>query len=678
MAIPFDDTRHALRPIIKMWTKLLDRAHEQKKPFQEVADECMQFFCASAGWMWDKKNKNKFWTGTVAPRFRMTVAKAFELVALFAPVLAHRNPVRTVTPRRPLELDPLIFQQLAQQMGLPPPMADGPVDPVTGMPMDPAMMLFQQAGQMEQMQAAVDKSRAELLSRILNFTPNEMPGDGLQQHNEDAVTEALVKGMGVTWTELWTPPGGGQPLIVQTQDTCDYLLVDPDAEKWEDAWWIARKCIHPIWQVEDEYPAVRGLLEGKGNLESAASQADTNEMKDIHRRMGKTNDILVYWKIWSKMGIGERLSGVKTDLKDALREVCGDYCYIVIARDIPFPLNLPTEMLSTSTDDEIAQAVSWPVPYWKDNRWPCSLLSFYKEPRQIWPIAPLKPGLGELKFINTMISHLANRIWTSSRDFWAVLKSASENLRKTLEDGGDQSFIEIEGVHQSIDNVVKILQQPQTNMDVWQILQAVMELFDKRVGLTELLYGLNPGRTQPRSAAEMQVKQASISVRPDYMAQKVEQWMTEQARREGITSRLLLRGQHVANILGQMGAMLWDLHVATDDPELAVREFEYRIEAGSARKPDKNRMVANVTDAMPMFVPVLQGYAQMTGNTQPLNDLIAKWGRAVDEDVSGMLLPPMPPPMPVEGNPPPGEGGSPPRGGPSSNGKSKPKNRVSA
>lgn len=623
------EAHEPLRQLVQGWLGKIRTASKHREAFFNVADECMQFFCAEDGFMWKDKFKSRFWKTDVNPKFQMTVNKAFELVALFGPVLYSRNPVRTVTPRKVLDLPPELF----------------------GSPADPAgQMAQQQAMLFAQQEARLDEARATLLSAYLNYTPNELPGGGLKQHAELAITEGLIKGRGVLWTEVHQTPGSPRKIVGSFFDCVDNLYIDPDATSLEDAKWIAKKCVHPYWEVEREYGLEPDSLKDKAQYESAWSQGErvADETAKTDRAAGKTNDLIVYYKVWSKMGCGARLSGMQPDLTTALDAALGDYCYLAIAESVDYPLNLPGAALLTQTDQEIQAAAAWPIPFWRDERWPCSVLDFYRKPGSAWPIAPLAPGIGELKFVNVFISHLANRIWSSCRDFVAVAKSAAEEVRQQIQSGDDLAVLEISQLNGSINDIVAFLQHPPVNKDAWQIIAAVMEMFDKRVGLTELVYGIST--KQMRSAAEAAARQEQVSVRPDYMAGKVEEFMTEAARREGMATRWFVDPPTIASVLGPMAAMAWQQLVLNADVDRVVGEMEYRVEAGSARKPNRDRDVANVNEAMPMLGPMLDGHANATGDTKPINALVQAWGRVTDTDVDGFLMgpriPPLPPPMP--------------------------------
>lgn len=637
---------HPFRPLVSQWREKIRLAWEYKKThFQEDADEAMAFFDGPYDWLYGitrlRTSRGFTYQGDEdlpRPSFCMTVNKVAELVQLFGPALYHRNPVRQVNPRKPPELPPEFLALLPPEM----------------------QQQYQTIAMQAQQGRWVDAARAALLEHYLNFTPTAL---NLQEHARQMITEALIKGMGVLWPEVYQPVGAAYRMVGSFFDTVDNLLIDPDAESLLEARWVARRCIHPVWQVEDEYGIPRGTL--RGNVESLARQATVNVDPDgdYWRRQGRTNDLLVYWKIYSKMGIGHLLMGTRMRSEaNAFWDMFGKYVYLVVTDEVPWPLNLPPGALESATsDDDIKLRFQWPTPYWAEDGWPFSYLVFHTKPRQVWPVSHVKPGMGELKFINWVFSFLASKIRVACRDFIAIAKSAGEEIKNIIQNGQDYTLIEIEKAHGTISEVVQFLQHPNFNGDIYRVLEAVMNNLEKRLGLTELIYGLS-GR-QMRSASEAQVKSDQIQIRPDDMAQKTEVTMTDVARKEALACRWHLTAQDVAPMLGAEGAYWWGQLVESADPAQIIHQLEYRIEAGSARKPNRERDAANMRDAMQTLFQPLYAYAQATGNVGPINALIAAWAKSLDMDAEKFLLPPPPPPQPPAGQPP--EEGGPPPGGPS-------------
>jgi hypothetical protein len=229
----------------------------------------------------------------------------------------------------------------------------------------------------------------------------------------------LLKGRGCLWTELTPRPAPRSASSTSQFDTVDNLFIDPDAPSLEKATWIARRCVHPVWQVERQYGLKPGTL--KGNMESQAIQAEIAVSDDAQfdRKRGLTNDLIVYWKIYSKMGIGGRLTGLNRRFRGPL-EMFGDYCYLVVAKDVPFLLNLPPELMNgrvrpgPEVASEVLDRVAWPTPFWAHGGWPVSCLDFHKVPNCPWPMAHLRAGIGELKFLNWAMSFLAGKIRNTS------------------------------------------------------------------------------------------------------------------------------------------------------------------------------------------------------------------------------------------------------------------------
>jgi hypothetical protein len=241
------------------------------------------------------------------------------------------------------------------------------------------------------------------------------------------------------------------------------------------------------------------------------------------------------------------------------------------------------------------------------------------------------------------------------RDFIAIQKSAGEELKEAILHGRDLTLLEIEAAHGTISEVVQFLDHPQINGDIWKVIQAITHNFEQRTGLTELMYG--ESTVQMRSAEEANVKGNAAQARPDDMAKKVEQAMSKVSRKEALAIRWHLGPQDVVEIFGQTVAQFWGQLVNSADLYAVTRQLDYRIEAGSTRKPNKDRDAANAQQAMQILFAPFMGYASHTGNFGPANALIQFWAKTVDMDASGMMLvaPPPPPPMP------PPQGSHPPR-----------------
>lgn len=611
-----------LRPLVSGWTGKLERAAESRKKWREVADECMLFYSKSAAAMWDPQYTRKFWRGVEAPRFRLSINKAFELVAIFGPNLFWDVPHRTVEPKKSLSVPQELFQQDPQ-----------------------GQQIYEQLMVRQKFEESTDRVISYLMNAWLNYTPQEQPGGGLAGHSELAIVDALIKGRGVMFTRPYTFSGSGRTLTGSFREMPENLFIDPDFTTLADAKWICLRHVDPHWSVERRFQLPANTLKNQSSLESSWSYGESrgDPNASLHRVSGQTNDMVVWFEFFSKTGPGARLTGLDTPIKEHLEEVVGDYAYIAVAPTVPYPLNCPTEKLRTMTDDEVRRTFEWPVPLWADDRWPCQVLDFYPDPESAWPIPPLAPGLGELKFLNFLVPWLCNRIWTSSRDFWAVAGPHFEHYRKYLTEGVDQIIIPTPSMVDDVRKAVTIIQQPETRADVWKIVEFVSEQFDKRVGLTDLAYGMNPGGTQNRTAEETMVKSRAIGVRPEHMQRKVVEWQSDIATVEGFITRWFVDGESVDPLLGPVGRYLWERYIMTGDIERVVRQMQYSVSAASIRRPNRDRDIANYQQVMQYFVPTAQEYGQQTGNFAAYNFLKNKWAEFHDLDLSGADLEPLEP-----------------------------------
>jgi hypothetical protein len=656
-----------LAPIVQRWLQCIAQAKKHKAPFQADADEAMQFFAGDPDFMWKDKyargergyNKG----GLNPPAFRMSVNRVWEAVRLFTAVIHHRNPSRAVTAKQYPVISPALLGIVPQppvpQMGPDGQPVVGPDGNMVMMP-DPNVMAYQQA--VSQQQAMQDRRSviSKLLEDYLNYTPNELD---LKRQSRKVVEEAFIKGAGVWWHELYSPPGSSVKMAGSFYDTIDNLVWDPDADEFDDIRWVARRRMQPIDEVAAKFGISRQDM--RGNLESYQTRATAEERGYEHqKKAGKTNDLIVYWEIYSKTGFGDRLKDSNPELQGKF-DALGSNCYIVVSDGVDFPLNIPPALLGEEVDEtgvppQLFMNAQWPIPFWAEPQgWPFTLLAWHGKPGYSWPLSLIRPGIGELRFINWAMSFLATRIATSSQIMIGVAKAADDNLKaKILEkDEGGLKVVEIsEAIGRSVNDVISVFQMPGVTSDMYNIISEVTALFDRRVGLTELIYGMT--RNQFRSAAEANVKAEQISVRPDDYANSLEDALSAVARKEALVARWLIEPQDVAPLLGPMAAMAWQMHVRQEDPESVVREYSYRVEAGSTRKPNNETRVENIQQAMTILMPVAQGMLQ-AGRPELFNALLEDWGKSLNVDVTRYILPP-PPPPPPDGPPPPGSPPPPP------------------
>lgn len=624
--VPFDRNFEFLRPLVSGWQASIEAADNARAKWNEVVEECRMFYSRSAAAMWDPAYTKKFWRGVKSPKFRISINKAFEYVAIIAPRLMWTTPHREVKPKRRLsKLDPEVL----------------PEDETT-------RLVISGLGKAQDDADRAAVIRAALMYEWLNYTPNEQPGGGLFAHSERALIDALITGRGVMMPRPYVMPGSQRRLTGVFHVPPEDILIDPDARNLSEARWIAIRHREPYWEVERRFRLPDGSLKNRATLESAwqKSKLQTALDRSESRRAAElTNDLIVWDEIYSRKGPGARATSLDGRIRDYLEELIGDNAYIAVAHNVPYPLNCPRELLlKGATSEEVRERFQWPIPLHEDERWPVEFLDFYIDPESVWPIPPLAPALGELKFLNFIIPWLANRIWSSSRDFWSVLGPHVEHYQKYLEEGLDQTVVPTPAMVDDVRKAIQVLQQPETRLDVWRIVELVSDLFDKRVGLPEPMYGRNEGGTQDRAAAVTIARQNAISIRPNFMQSKVAEFQSRLAQLEGLVTGLFIRANDVLPSLGPVGAYLWEQYIEPVPQEHLLREIEYTVAASSLRPPDREREISEFQTFMQSFFPLAQ-QAYLRGDVRPANFLIAKFGELHNLDVQGAFLQaPEPPP----------------------------------
>lgn len=635
---------HPLKPTVDQWTELLNSSKEVKHDrFGKYAEEAAKFYDGNHDWMWKEEYALRSKTGgflqdtsadVKMPMFQMSVNRAFEAVALFGPALYHQNPNVQVTLHQRPEITP-------EALGISPQDQFG-------------MQYFAQVMSQESFQTNVMKTHASILQTYSNWLQQETDK---KTEARRAINEAIIKGMSLLWTELYRPPGSAIQFPRSVYVSVDDLLVDPDAKYWKDVQWVARRCVHPVNLVEKKYGLPAGILRGQIRSKEAQSKgtgARASGVKLSQTREKTSFDLIEYYEVYSKNGFGDRLRrDEKASDKDIDFSPFGDFTYLVIAPGVPYPLNLPTwDLRSGKPFEELTNQVQWPIPFWADPNcdggWPFSRIWFYENPNCVWPISLFKPCISELRFVNWCMSFLADKVADSCTTYIAALKSAGAEIQKQLT--GPQApykWIEIsESLGKAkIQDIVSILQTPNFPEQIWMMVSQVLELIDKRTGLTELVYGMTS--RQIRSAREADVKESATNIRPDDMASRTEDFLSATAAKEIQAARWSCEGQDVQHVLGQIGTVIWDEQILTQDYDNLVRDFNFRVEAGSARKPNKNARLDNLNQFGQTAVPVMQELV-MAGKVGPWNAYVRDVARALDIDPEPYMIEP---PQPQEQGP---------------------------
>ena len=79
---------------------------------------------------------------------------------------------------------------------------------------------------------------------------------------------------------------------------------------------------------------------------------------DYWRSNGESNDLITFWEIYSRMGMGQRLRKSVTgsfewNLPDNFLDQFGDNIYLCVSEEHPWPLNLGEDAFSEMPVEEV-------------------------------------------------------------------------------------------------------------------------------------------------------------------------------------------------------------------------------------------------------------------------------------------------------------------------------------
>ena len=614
-----DENKYPLAGLCDQWRELIQKAARQGwEQFHQYAHECYQFFDGPPNFMWNDEYAYNQVTGYLnreggirLPTFKVSINKISDAVDLYGPSLMHRYPQVMVSPLYPTEVSP---ESLGLDLN----------DPY-------GSMQFLQVSQERDRMIAVRDTTAKIAEDCLNWF---QVAAHKKDHARLVITDSIVSGLGVGYTRLFTPRGSGMRMPMTEYVSSDRLIKDPDATTHREVLWIAIECIEPVNLVEDEYGLPPGTIKGKYQSSDSNSTKRGSQAAKNNKRSSESWDMCRYWKVFSKNGAGTRLKTANKMPEEVrqLVESFGDFCFLAIAEDVPFPLNLPTELLMSGSLDDIQMAMAWPTPYHLDSGsgkdWPVTELYFKENPRCKWPPSIFKHLIGEIRFVNWCFSFLADKVAASATEYVGVLKSAAENIQEQIRaQKGPYSFIEIDSsMGQKLDNLIQFLGKPAFDTALWDMVSKVIDEIERGSGVTDLLYGMQP--RQMRSAEEARVLSENSTIRPDDMAEKTDEWYSVAAGKEWQTAVWRLSGSDVAPVVGPAAAAVFDQSIINQPFESFARDYSYRVVADSARKPDRvTRKVALESFgqvAMPMMLQLSQ-----SGVMGPFNAFVEEWAKSV-------------------------------------------------
>ena len=634
--------KNPLYPLVKQWLTLLDDAKKQKRErWGKYAEEMYKFYNGPHNFMWKNeyaRAEGGFLDKEAAvplPRFLMSIGKVSDAVDLFGPSLVHQYPEVIVEPIRRPQVDPMAF-------GL------SPEDPNA-----------QQQIQQMAMEIDSDWKTRKLIASHKQFYLNWLQvAAGKKDHARRAITEAIVKGLGFLYTELWQPLGSKVSYPRSRFISADNVIFDPDATNPDEIQWIAIEWTRPVNLVERKYNLPEGSL--KPGLLSKAGQSTEAGRRDAKANRLNSYDLITYWEIYSKNGFGQRLKSsnkIDPELKEIVNS-WGDFNLIVVAKGVNFPFNLHDDVIASGDDDLIFNAAQWPIPFWRDDGtsadWPVSMLKFREDPNDIYGVSLFKPAIGFIRFCNWAMSFLADKVSQNACDYVACDKHSAKELREQIaSQSGPFKILELDldtTMGRKLSEVIAMLDKPGFDTAIWNMVKECFVEIDKITGLSDLLYG-QTGRAM-RSAEEAGRLGDNAMIRPEEMANRTDDWYAQAALKECQAAQWLLEQDDIEPIMGKYGAAFWMQVIRVQDFDAIARDYSFKLAAGSARKPNRAGKMQSLTEIGQVIMPTIQALA-LNGSSDQWNWYVRQLGEQLEIDVDEALIQPPPPPDPNAPPPPP-------------------------
>lgn len=601
-----------LAPLVNQWFARIEAAKSSRKRWDTVAKLCRQFFGCSPKAQWEDSFRQEFYPNLTAPRFMVSVNKTFEYIAQIGPALVWEYPSREVRSAEPPDQMAIAGVMLGGQMN------------------EQVSSQLQQQLQQEQ---EVRRIRNDICSKVLDYIVREHPG-GVLSDIQAVVQDALTTGRGCAWTETYTDRVTGAPLVGTFYGSPDDLYLDPDAKDMtlRDVRWMARKHIEPTWLVERRFGYPPGYLQGKGTHVSQEWGSVAPQTGEAHRQY---SDMIEWFEIWSCGGIGVRVQGVSADLGQAIDNLLGEYCYLCVTRNLPHPLNLPPGLVNQGTPQQIVDMTRWRSPrfgqifeLWKDRRWPVEILDFYPVANTVWPAAPLAPGLGCLLAMNILLASMLEMSWDRRRDIIAAYEHMAQQVMEAVSGENNPAVIKLNAAgNQSVSDVVAFLQRPPIQGDLLQWISYLDEQFKRATGLDDMAYGLM-GR-QARVNADVEMRRSKSEIRPEKMQKDVVNFLRGIGTKELWLAVAYLPSERLRPLLGPWGVIAWESLVRSMSFDTLIQETDVQVEVTQMQRPDREKDMSDLERIFPYAAPVMQRYAELTGDSTPMNALIGRFAEAM-------------------------------------------------
>jgi len=513
------------------------------------------------------------------------------------------------------------------------------------------------------------KKREQLQSWLLEWFLNYLPAEyDAFTEQRTALQEALVKGRGVLWHEIFAGPYGDMPGSFHV--SVDDLLIDADARKLRDAGFIIRERWEPAYKLAEDWREDVDKLRsnGRSNMDMARAEAEGDDRDESGRRKG---DLVKVLEVYSRIGIGHRLlsSSDDDDMKafgEAL-DAFGPHVHLLIVDGIDYPINLKPDDVSSYTGAEqgefLREQLKWPIAFFEEhsNPWPMTTIDPYPNCMDAWATSSLESGLPIQEYLDQAYNWIMQRVQKNCRNLTLYSSSLEAQFEEGYESGWDMEMIKVNGnPGEDLSKKVAIVSFPEITGDVWRTVAFLNEEYEKITGMTPLMYGVQSGSAM-RSAEEASIRNAATNSRPQDIAKAFEEANSKVAAKEGQASRLVVDPATVAPLFSEpepemdadgvpdydkwMPGQLtraWMELVSTDDPRRAAAECHYTVESGSGMRKNKQWIQAAATNIIPLVMPIAQmEYSQ--GNPKKWNAIMQWVADGWEIPLSDMMQPELSP-----------------------------------
>lgn len=543
--------------VVKFWSRRLDAAKAEKEEYSKLAKEVQGFF--------KSRHEKLFESSSVSDHFlkfqgaaAVSIPKTAQIRNSLGPHLYYKRPIRKITPNT-----------------------------------DDGVMV----------------ALARVLEAYLAYTAKE---GGFSRQSRKAINDSLVRGRGflqVGWDDE-------REIITSWFVSSKHVFLDPDVDCMEDCEWIAVRIREPIWRTQrrlkDRGESWRGkglkpnVVVGMHSIDHEYDELDDEE-KDETTKVSHSNELLEYYRIYSKMGAGVRGS----DWPGAMERYDDSDDYVALE-------------ICVNHDTPLYEG-DWEVPLYLDKAWPLCELDFVETDDDLWPISIMGLVLPLQVELNLLSSLMLNSAKHRGKVVIAGDKSMEAQVQARIRSGGMAEYVGVELKQgERLDQKVRVLDFGHSPPEIMLEREYITREFEATTGVTPVVHGAQVEGSQERSATAAQQKSDAASVRLADMKERNEEFHTRVGRIEAIMARLELEADEVAPYVRQSKIGMYLLTVELDgSAPLPIRDRRTDEERQALNSPLNPQSVQEISPtASNYFATVEEAAEAMLGLFQELQQSV--------------------------------------------------------